>query len=179
MEADISLIRIPLYNKKTINTVYYFCCFVSTRQAARRAQHACFLPKERVCAKRDALLWCLVCAKYLFCPWQSNLYLKLLDFSTCSSINKRHVYADTHGPRKTVTYTQIYNIKTTYISIQSVHVFEKSKIQKKFSFCIYSLFPSISKYLHSTTLETLEILNTASCILRCTLHMQVWFESRH
>lgn len=70
-----------------------------------------------------------------------------LQTNTCPSFNKRHVYTDTHCPRKTLIYTQIYSIKTVYVSVDSVHISEKSKIQKKFRFCIYSLFPSISKYL--------------------------------
>ena len=67
--------------------------------------------------------------------------------NACPSFNKRRIYTDTYCPRKTVTYIQIYNIKTVYISIQSVHIFEKKKIQKKLCFCIYCLFPSIGKYL--------------------------------
>lgn len=66
---------------------------------------------------------------------------------TFPSFHRRHVYTNTYCLRKTVTYIQVYNIKTVYISILSVHVFEKSKIQKKRCCCIYSLFPSISKYL--------------------------------
>lgn len=59
--------------------------------------YTCFLPKERVCAKKDVLLWCLICAKYLFYTWQSDLYLKLFDFRpTLAHPSIKDMFIQTH-----------------------------------------------------------------------------------
>lgn len=51
-------------NKKTVEIVYYFCALY--QHAKQQEEHSmglytCFLHKERLCAKKDVLLWCLIC----------------------------------------------------------------------------------------------------------------------
>lgn len=125
--------------------------------------------------KKDVLLQCLTCARYPFYTQKSSLQLKLIDFSPVLD----HPFMK--GIIYTVSLRKIVSVyKFTYIYTQTHQCMYWRILKcKRSSALAHNLWSLARASSSQNTLETLEIPNVASYILKCISSLQVQFESRY